>query len=144
MGENISRREFLQAGSLAILGATAAGAGVFPRIVQAQHTRDNWNPGDLTHLIPIVNQERIFIKTSFKVPLKQAPRLKVGARSEEGLKSDTLGRFWKFDVRGLEAGKEYELRIVDGSGSSICDPWPLRTFPVPSAYPGRLRILAFT
>lgn len=144
MTNTISRREFMQNAGLAILGTMAVGEGLFPKASAAQLKKDNWNMGDLRHLIPIVNHERIFLKTSFKFPLKKTPRLKVGQRYVEGIRSDTLGRFWQFDVRGLEAGKEYELRIADGSGGFLCDPWPLKTFPLPNSNVDHLRILAFT
>ena len=144
MAQKISRREFIQASSLLFLGSMAMGEGLFHKSIAAKEIKNNWNAGDLHHLIPIVNHERIFIKTSFKVPLKNTPRLKIGQRYVAGIKSDTLGRFWQFDISGLEAGKEYELRLIDGSGSFLCDPWPLKTFPHPKYQAERLRILTFT
>lgn len=144
MARKISRREFIQEAGLTIFGTMAIGGGVFPEFSYAHLAKDNWNRGDLRHLIPIVNHERIFLKTSFKSPLKRTPRLKVGQRYVEGIKSDTLGRFWQFDLSGLEASKEYELRIEDGSGGFFCDAWPLKTFPLPNSRVDHFRILAFT
>ncbi|MGB9699320.1 MAG: hypothetical protein ACPL5I_08045 [Thermodesulfobacteriota bacterium] len=144
MAKKISRREFIQECGLATLGVFVIGEEIFLKRNIAQAAKDNWDAGNLHHLIPIVNHERIFIKTSFKSPLKKAPRLKIGQRYAEGIKSDTLGRFWQFDISGLEAGKEYELRIEDGAGGFLCDPWPLKTFPHPKSKVEHLRILAFT
>lgn len=144
MARIVSRREFIQGVGLGILGTMAVGEGLFPNFSAAQSKKDNWYMGDLGHLIPIVNHERVFLKASFKSPLKKTPRLKIGQRYAEGIKSDTLGRFWQFDVRGLEASKEYELRIEDGSGGFLCDPWPLKTFPHPNSNVEHLRILTFT
>jgi hypothetical protein len=120
------------------------GSGLLTGKAGAQSPRNNWKHGDLVHLIPVVNHERIFLKTSFRVPLREKPRLRLGSLTAEGIKSDTLGRFWQFDVPGLEPGKEYELRLTGEGSQALCDPWPLKTFPAPHTRPDRLRILAYT
>jgi hypothetical protein len=144
MTRDLSRREFLQASGGAFLGAAVMGSVFFPKTAEAQPLAGRWNQGELVHLIPVVNHERIFIKTSFQAPLNQPPLLQVGTHSVVGTQADTIGRFWQFDVRGLAAGKEYELRLRSHSGGFLTDSWSLKTFPSPEFRADRLRILAFS
>jgi hypothetical protein len=144
MARELNRRDFIQTSGFAVLGAAALGSGLFAGRAGAQSPRNNWKQGDLVHLIPAVSHERIFLKTSFRAPLRERPRLRLASFTAEGIQSDTLGRFWQFDVPGLEAGKEYELRLTGEASRALCDPWPLKTFPDPHSRPDRLRILAYT
>ncbi|MEE2777437.1 MAG: hypothetical protein VYE73_11840 [Acidobacteriota bacterium] len=65
-------------------------------------------------------------------------------RSIVGASTDSDGRFFAFDIAGLEPDVEYDLRVVDGGGQPLCDSWPLRTFPHPNAEPESLRLLTYT
>src|SRR5262252_73124 len=103
-----------------------------------------WSAGDLAHLIPTASHERFLIKASFKKPLAFTPRLTVDGKPVEGFKTDAHGRFWRFDAPSLSANTTYELRLTDPGGAPLCDAWPLKTFPAPSARPERVRILAYT
>ena len=103
-----------------------------------------WSAGDLAHLIPTASHERFLIKASFKKPLAFTPRLTVDGKPVEGFKTDAHGRFWRFDAPSLSANTTYALRLTDPGGAPLCDAWPLKTFPAPSASPERLRILAYT
>src|SRR5262245_11659466 len=134
---NLNRREFLQ--------ASAAAAGVIgcPHLVDAQ-SADTWDQGQLAHLIPAANHERLLIKASFKSPLKDAPHLAVNSKSIVGERTEASGRFWRFDATSLAPATQYELRITDAGGAPLCDAWPLKTFPAPDATPERMRILAYT
>lgn len=88
MPPTLSRRKFLQAGA-----ALAAGASLtLPDNVFATET---WDAGDVVHLLPTANHERLFLKASFRNALRQAPRLQVGHRHVTGHRSDTDGRFWQ-------------------------------------------------
>jgi len=77
--------------------------------------------------------------------------LAVDARHVTGGRSDSGGRFFSFDVGGLEPGRKYALRLYRGAsgerGASeepLCDAWPLSTFPAADAQPERFRLLAYT
>jgi hypothetical protein len=115
-----------------------------PLELPAYPTAAEWNGGDVFHILPTVNHERILVKASFKKPLSPPPRMRVDGRAVEGQKTDSDGRFWRFDAAGLEADRTYRLQFVDASGSPLCDSWPLRTFPAPDARPEKLRLLIFT
>jgi len=108
------------------------------------HVDPTWNAGQIVHLLPTVNHNRILIKASFQIPLTQAPILKANGKSYVGRQTDTQGYFWYFDATGLEPNHKYDLAIEDSLGKPLCDPWPLSTFPSPNEKPERLRLLIFT
>src|ERR1700752_1344566 len=128
---NTDRREFLH------MGIGAAALGLWPQASQAAKA---WSQGEVVHLLPTANHNRFLIKASFKTALKSRPRLLVNGKAHEGVQTDPLGRFWRFDVQGLSAATRYELRITDRQGRALCDAWPLKTFPAPDAQPERMRI----
>jgi hypothetical protein len=135
------RREFLSASASAL--ATLA----FPTTVAAQGSApiaNDWNPGQLAHLIPTANHERLLIKASLRAPLVEPPRLSVGGKWVAGQQTDAEGRFWRFDATSLQPDTRYELRITDSGGAPLGDAWPLKTFPAPDATPERMRIVAYT
>lgn len=104
-----------------------------------------WDQGRVIHILPTVNHERFLIKVSFADALKKAPQLLVdGETSVNGVMTDTEGRFWRFDVQGLQPDRQYELVLKDASGERLCDSWPLKTFPPPDAEPEHLRLLIYT
>ena len=106
-----SRREFLYMTA----GAAALGVIGWPRTSSAQATGE-WNQGQLTHIIPAVNHERMLIKVSFKTSLNFTPRLSVDGKSVDGTATGPWGRYWRFDVNGLRPATQYELRITDPRG----------------------------
>ena len=103
-----------------------------------------WDQGDLVHLIPTANHNRFLIKTSFLSPLITIPKLQIDGRYVDGKRQDTQGRFWSFDIRGLNSGTEYTLQLYDHDLKRLTDPWPLQTFPNPNQNVQSLRILAYT
>jgi len=131
-----SRREFL-AVSTSLAATSAVGWGAAP---PAQVT---WDAGQVAHLIPTASHDRLLIKASFKQPLATAPRLMVNGKATVAIPTDPQGRFWIFDATGLQPATSHELRIWDAGGQALCDAWPLKTHPAPTAVPKRLRILAF-
>lgn len=135
-----SRREILRA------AAWLTAAGWAPRTGSAQSDGDGWNAGDVVHLVPAANHDRFHIKCSFASPRERAPALRCGSAIAEGVQTDSGGRFFSFDVSGLSADTEYELKLLASSRSSqaLCDPWPLRTFPWPDDRPFRARLLVYT
>ncbi|HET7793501.1 MAG TPA: hypothetical protein VFL64_08955 [Rhizobacter sp.] len=133
--QNIRRRTLLA------LGASTFAAGWLPASASAA---DSWNAGEVVHLIPTASHERLLIKVSLRRPLAQPPRLLVDGRPTAGVMTDRLGRFWRFDVRGLPPATRHELRIVEAQGQPLCDAWPLSTLPAPDAAPEHVRLLAYT
>ena len=106
--------------------------------------KEEWDRGDITHIIPTANHERFLIKTSLLESREDPPVLLVNDRKIPGSKTDLVGRFWQFDVPNLRPDTQYTLRLIEAAGGTICDSWPLKTFPAPGTMPKRVRILAYT
>jgi len=134
----MERREFLTN----TLGAVAATS-----VLQGQDAyakEQDWTQGDVKHILPTANHERLLFKISFNNPQLNVPRLMIGGKAHSGIRTDTEGKFWAFDLPDLESDTEYEVSLVDGDSRKLCDPWPIRTFPHPGASPERLRLLIYT
>lgn len=108
------------------------------------HPDTAWNHGAVAHLLPTVNHERILIKVSFAKAQKSPPRLLVNNRPIQGVRTDSHGFFWYFDAKGLQPDTRYNLEIQNAVGHRLCDPWPLKTFPAPTAAPEKVRLLIYT
>src|SRR5262245_13439056 len=134
----LTRRKFITDTS------AAAAASAVGQLSAGEAWGASWDAGPPNHIIPTANHERFLIKTSFKAPLKSAPLLSIDRRSVTGQRTDDEGRFWRFDVSGLAADRQYKLRIIGGDGAALCDAWPLKTFPAPGTRPTKLRILSYT
>jgi hypothetical protein len=139
----LDRRAFLRGALGGAIGAAGGGAlvGCGPEVPPFHE--GGFERGEVEHLLPTVGPDRILLKASFGTPRKVV-RLRVGERTIEGERTDTPGRFFRFDARGLAPDREYELQLQDGAGDPLCDAWPLRTFPAPDARPERFRLLAYT
>jgi len=122
--------------------ATAAGLAAMPQ--WSAGADDGWDAGRLEHLLPAASHDRIAIKATFAETPGGKVFLKVGDRHAAGRPTDSDGRFFAFDIGNLKAEVEYTLQLVDADGCSLCDPWPLSTFPDPDARPEHVRLLAFT
>jgi hypothetical protein len=139
-----TRREFL-------VGAAATGV---PRIITSgvagpapaatAPSIDDWDQGRLVHLLPTVSHDRLLIKASFDRPLGAAPELTVGTIRVHGQRNPGDGSFWQFDVAGLEPATSYLLSLTGDDRRSLCEPWPISTFPAPDAMPIRLRLMIYT
>ncbi len=136
----MSHSEWTRRRFLATAAAAAGGTTFQPGRAQPD---DGWNAGELSHLIPAANHERIAIKCSFARPLDREPELRIAGRRIAGRSTCSERRFFSFDVEGLEPDTEYALELLGGA-SRLCDPWPLRTFPAPGREAERVRLLAFT
>jgi phosphodiesterase/alkaline phosphatase D-like protein len=138
-GPAIGRRHFLKgaAGTVATL-ATGCGPASSPP------PSDGWRAGEVAHLLPTADHQRIRLKASFHEAQQSAPRLRVGELRVPGQATSSSGRFFTFDVAGLTPATEYVLQLERPGGEPICDAWPLRTFPAPDAEPERFRLLAYT
>ncbi|MDG2089760.1 MAG: hypothetical protein P8J61_01420 [Gammaproteobacteria bacterium] len=108
----------------------------------------DWDPGNVRHLLPTVNDTRMLIKVSLERPLATAPLLSIeGAGSNlrvQGRMTDTAGEFWEFYAEDLSPSTSYQLSLSENNGDSLCESWPLKTFPAPDQNPEQARILFYT
>ena len=102
----------------------------------------NWDDGDVAHILPTVNHNRMLITTSYKRVVKQ-PILKVGNKVCQGRMTDTKGYFWSFDCPDLEAATAYTLQLLEGQ-EPLCDTWVLKTFPAPTADVRQMKLMVYT
>ena len=134
MSTPLSRRQ--------LLAATISGAAAFAVTGRAQeHT---WNAGAVRHLLPGISHNRVLLKASFIRPLKTPPTLRATSRKTAGVRLDTSGEFYAFDLAALEPQQTYQLFLEDSAGKPLCDPWPITTFPNPDARPKTFRLFVFT
>ena len=142
MTRRVRRREILRLLGAAPPALMLPGCSM-PRTVGA--VADNeWRRGDVVHLLPTASHERLLVKASFALPRDDTPRLSVDGGSVDGTMTDTRGRYWAFDVDGLEPQATSRLQIVAPGGRPLCDPWPLATLPHPDRDIDRLRMLLYT
>ncbi|HWX33651.1 MAG TPA: hypothetical protein VNZ53_40260, partial [Steroidobacteraceae bacterium] len=141
-----TRRDFLIGAATAGLpGIVTSGvAGPAPAATAANLREDAWDQGRLVHLLPTVSHDRFLIKASFDRPLAAAPELGIGTNRVRGEQNPAGGSFWQFDAPGLEPATTYRLSLTEDDGRSLCEPWPLSTFPAPDAMPSRLRLMIYT
>ncbi|MCZ0955104.1 MAG: hypothetical protein OXJ56_21270 [Rhodospirillaceae bacterium] len=140
----INRRRFL-AGSAGAMGAAYFGRSPLEAMAQETSPADQeWDAGLVRHILPTVSDSRILLKVSFDRPLSEAPTLRIGTSAFSGKMSDATGEYWQFHAGQLQPGRPYTLALQDSAGQSLCEPWPLATFPAPEANPERVRILFFT
>lgn len=96
----MSRHDFLMFGIAASLGALGLSPPEGTYVVA--HTDDvSWHAGQFARLIPIASHDHFLIKASFQASLARAPWLTANGRYVAGEQTDTAGRFWRFDMRGL-------------------------------------------
>jgi hypothetical protein len=138
-----TRREFLRRGS-GVAAASLLGGWWQEAAGAAPPVSPGFDNGSVEHLLSTVTHERLLLKASFARPLGEAPRLRVAGGTVAGRRGDSAGRFWRWDVDGLRAGRRHELRLLSGRGRSLTEPWSIRTFPGPQSRPERLRLLIFT
>ena len=111
-------------------------------------TADDWDSGAVRHLLPTVNDTRMLLKTSMQRPLSSSPQLRIegggSTRRIEGRMNDTSGVFWQFYAEDLTPAQSYQLSLHESNGDTLCEPWPLATFPAPDQNPESARILFYT
>lgn len=139
-----SRRRLLQ-----IISASSSyiALGSVPNLAypaESSNSEDDWNQGDLAHLIPVASHDQILIKTSFNSGLQQRPYLRLDDRLIAGEMTDTQGEFWQFYATDLEPDHAYLLQLVTENGEELSGSWPLKTFPMPGTETEQLRIFAYT
>ena len=145
-----SRRYFLRKSAGGIAGAWLS---TWPwQQIMAQQSADtgeaDWDSGFVRHLLPAVNHSTFLIKVSFSKSLDEAPLLRIqdgsGVKVKEGLLNDTTGEFWQFYVTDLRPDTRHELTLQDSAGNSLCESWPLSTFPSPQQRSEKVRVLFYT
>lgn len=146
----IDRRKFLTATAGGMAAALLNSWPLQAMAAQLVSTpaQDDWDAGVVRHLLPTVNDTRMLLKTSLMRPLSTPPQLSIEGggtvRRIQGRMNDTLGEFWQFYAEDLTPSQRYQLSMVDGDGDSLCEPWPLSTFPAPQQRPERARVLFHT
>jgi hypothetical protein len=138
-----TRRDFLRQGT-GVAAASLLGGWWQEAAAAAPPPSGGFDAGSVEHLLSTVTHERLLLKASFRRPLSEAPRLRVGGTTVAGRRSDSAGRFWRWDVDGLRAGRPQGLRLLSGRGRSLAEPWQVRTFPEPASRPRSVRLLLFT
>ncbi|MBM3808674.1 MAG: hypothetical protein FJW22_10845 [Acidimicrobiia bacterium] len=90
----------------------------------------------------------MLLKLSLQRPLARPPQLRIEGgginRRIEGRMNDTAGAFWQFYAEDLIPAIRYRLSLRDSGGASLCEPWPLSTFPSPDQRPEQARVLFYT
>jgi len=136
----MNRKEFIK--NSLYLGAGLSFIGCLNDKTETGEQESNWNDGDVAHILPTVNHNRMLVTTSFK-RVVQAPILKIGNQSIKGQMRDSKGYFWIFDGQNLAANTKYTLQLFDKT-SPLCDAWELTTFPAPDADVRQLKLMVFT
>ena len=136
----MKRKDFIK--SSIYLGASIPLLGCIKNKNQEGQHVISWNQGDVVHILPTVNHNRILVSTSFKRSVN-VPHLKVGNRVVRGQKRDSSGYFWIFDCSDLESNTSYTLRLYE-KDEALCDAWPLKTFPGPNADSEEMKLLVYT
>jgi hypothetical protein len=141
-----TRRELLGAGASAALGLLPLGGNraAAQTAATTNTVPQGWDDGEVAHLLPTSNHNRILVKASFKNPLDGAPNLQVGDQRVVGQRSDTRGSFWQFQAADLKPATTYQLSLTSTGGRALCQPWTLSTMPAPEEMPSRLRLLVYS
>jgi hypothetical protein len=99
--------------------------------------------GEISHILPTAGSDRIYLKMSLHAVPDVAPELRVDGRRLIGTPTDSVGRFWAFDARGLAPGRPHRLGLQVGR-RALGESWSLATLPARDARPRRVRILTYT
>ena len=138
----LTRREILALQSMLAAGAFVGRplelSSLFGSTAAAQEP--DWDAGELFHLLPTANHDRVLLKCSFQAPLPRPPELHVDGRRIPGQRTDTPGRFWAFDVDSLRPSTAYSFELRSGRGGALAEPWTLSTFPAPDSEIDHVRI----
>lgn len=136
----MDRKTFLKTSF--VLGTSLPFLGCLQETTQVGTIEKTWDAGEVAHILPTVNHQRILVTTSFK-RVVNAPVLKVGNKSIKGQKRDSKGYFWIFDCENLEPATNYTLRLSEQK-EPLCDAWELKTFPHPDKDIDHLKLLVYT
>ena len=100
-----------------LLTATLSGAAAFALAGRAQEK--GWQAGGVRHLLPGVSHNRLLLKASFVRPMTTPPILRAGTRKAPGVRLDTAGEFYSFDLAGLEPERTYQLMLEGAAGKAL-------------------------
>ena len=76
--------------------------------------------GAVRHLLPGVSHNRLLLKASFVRALTAPLTLRAGSRKATGVRLDTSGELYAFDLTALEASQTYQLLLEDAGGKPPC------------------------
>ena len=123
---NIKRRDFLRGSASGMAGAWMS-TWPWQQLAAQQALNpvvDDWDSGQVRHLLPAVNESQLLIKASFTSPVAEMPQLRIrnGASSRvvNGYQNDTGGEFWQFQAAELQSDTEYQLSLQDSRGNQLC------------------------
>lgn len=136
----MNRKDFLK--TSIYLGAGLSFIGCLSDKTQTGVEESNWKDGEVAHILPTVNHNRMLVTTSYKRAVKQ-PILKVGHKTVQGQMRDTKGFFWAFDCIDLESATAYKLQLFENQ-VALCDAWELKTFPAPNADVQQMKLMVYT
>lgn len=125
---------------------TAAGAGLLASGRGSAEDRafsTRWRPGLVAHIIPTASATEIRLKVSLVSAAPGRLDLYVNGALARGARSDTDGRFWRFQASRLDPARNHLLELKIGA-REVCDSWTLRTLPAPDDTVSSFRVLTFT
>ena len=118
----MNRKDFIK--NSLYLGAGLSFIGCLNDKTETGEQESNWQDGDVAHILPTVNHNRMLVSASFK-RVVQAPILKIGDQVVKGQMRDSQGYFWIFDGQNLTANTNYTLRLFEKQ-TPLCDAWELK------------------
>jgi len=136
----VNRKDFLK--TSIYLGAGLSFIGCWSDKTQNGVEANGWKDGEVAHILPTVNHNRMLVSTSFKRVVNE-PILKVGNQSVKGQMRDSKGYFWAFDCSNLAPATSYNLRLYENA-EPLYDAWPLKTLPAPNVDVGQLKLMVYT
>ena len=136
----MNRKDFLK--TSIYLGAGLSFIGCLSDKTQTGVAESSWKDGDVAHILPTVNHNRMLVSTSYKRVVK-SPVLKVGNQTFKGQMRDSQGYFWAYDCQNLQANTQYDLQLLEDN-TPLCDAWQLKTFPKPNEDTAHLKLMMFT
>jgi hypothetical protein len=123
-----TRRELLQQGG-GVAAASVLGGPWADAAPAAPPAPQGFDPGVLEHVLSTATHDRVLVKASFARPLERAPRPRVGDTTVTGRRSDTAGRFWRWDVGDLRPDRAHRVRVLGESGRALQRATPVGDVP---------------
>ena len=137
----MERRDFLKSAGAAALFVNAPSDLVAAAASAKPQVNNEWDQGQVRHLLPTVSDTEMLIKVSFLQPQAYPPVLRIDSNVVTGKMTDTQGEFWQFHLSNLKPGRRYQLILKSHRGALLCEPWELSTFPDKNSSPNQFRAL---
>jgi len=118
--------------------------------IPAQHKEvfpsyDNWDHGQVRHILPAANHNQLLIKVSFEQGLEHTPLLSISdSMTVQGASLEPQDKYWEFDVHDLTPNTSYSLLLHTAEDTPLADSWSIKTFPHPDSTIEEVTIFAFT